>query len=93
MLAKLKAKLAALREHLLGWKTIIWNVFLGLAPPVAIALEQLGAIDWSKYVGPFGAIAIGFAVSGVGIGLRYITTGPVGAKGDEAPASDVKAGD
>lgn len=93
MLANIKAKIAAFREHLRGYKTIAWNIFLGLAPPVAIALEQLGAIDWSHYVGPFGAIAIGFAVSGVGIGLRYITTGPVGSKGDEAPDPDVKAGD
>ena len=80
-------------EHLKGYKTIVWNVFLGLAPPTAIALEQLGAIDWSQYVGPLGAIGIGFAVSAVGIWLRSITTGPVGAKGEDEPAPDVKAGD
>jgi hypothetical protein len=93
MFAKLKAKFTALRENLKGYKTIVWNVFLALSVPVAVALQQLGAIDWSQYVGPFGAIGIGFLISGVGIGLRYLTTGPVGSKGDEAPPADVKAGD
>lgn len=93
MWAKIKAKFEAIRERLLGWKTIIWNVFLGLAAPMAVALEQFGAIDWSQYVGPFGAVGIGFLVASVGIWLRYITTGPIGAKGDEQPDPDVKAGD
>lgn len=84
---------ARLREKLKGYKTVVWNAFLALAAPVAVALQQLGAIDWSQYVGPLGAIGIGFLIAGVGIGLRYLTTGPVGAKGDEAPAPDVKAGD
>ena len=94
MWGKIKAKFAALRERLLGWKTIIWNAFLGLATPIAVALEQFGAIDWSQYVGPIGAVGIGLLVASVGIWLRYITTGPVGSKGTEEPSDpDVKAGD
>ena len=84
---------AWLSEKIKGWKTIIWNGFLALAAPVAIALQQLGAIDWSQYVGPIGAICIGFLIAAIGIWLRYITTGPVGVKGDEEPSQDVKAGD
>jgi hypothetical protein len=84
---------AAIREKLRGWKTMIWNGFLALAAPIAVALQQLGAVDWSQYVGPIGAICIGLVVAAIGVWLRYVTTGPVGAKGDEAPAADVKAGD
>jgi hypothetical protein len=84
---------AKLREKLRGYKTLVWNAFLALAAPVAIALQQLGAIDWSQYVGPLGAVGVGFLIAGIGVWLRYITTGPVGSKGDEAPAPDVKAGD
>lgn len=85
--------LAKLREKLKGWKTIVWNLFLGLAAPAAIALQQLGAIDWSQYVGPIGAVFIGLGIAAVGILLRCATTGPVGAKGEDEPAPDVKAGD
>lgn len=93
MFDKIKAKIAALREKLKGYKTLVWNAFLALAAPVAVALQQLGAIDWSQYVGPFGAIAIGFVIAGIGIWLRYITTGPVGSKGDEPATPETKAGD
>jgi hypothetical protein len=84
---------AKLREKLKGWKTIVWNVVLGLSAPVAVALQQLGAIDWSQYVGPIGAVFIGLGIAAVGILLRVVTTGPVGAKGEDEPAPDVKAGD
>jgi hypothetical protein len=84
---------ANLREKLKGYKTIVWNAFLAMAAPVAVALQQLGAIDWSQYVGPIGAIGIGFVIAAIGVLLRYITTGPVGAKGDETPDANVKAGD
>lgn len=85
--------LAELREKMKGWKTVIWNVLIALSAPFAIALQKLDAIDWSQWVGPVGAIGIGFVIAAVGIGLRCATTGPVGAKGDEQPAPDVKAGD
>ena len=94
MFAKIKTAISNLREKLLGWKTILWNVFLALVTPLAIALEKLGAVDWAQYVGPLGAIGIGFLIAGVGVYLRYISVGPVGSKGTEEPSDpDVKAGD
>jgi hypothetical protein len=93
MFAKIKEKLAAFREKIKGYKTIIWNGILALAAPLAIAADKLGDVDFSDKVGPIGAVVIGFVVAAIGMWLRYMTTGPVGAKGDEAPAPDVKAGD
>jgi hypothetical protein len=93
MFDKIKAKIAAFREKLKGYKTLLWNAFIALAAPVAVALQQLGAIDWSQYVGPIGAIGIGFLIAGIGIWLRYITTGPVGSKGDAPATPETKAGD
>jgi hypothetical protein len=93
MFAKLKAKLAALREHLKGWKTIVWNAFLGFAPVLLVALDKIQAIDLTQYMTWWMAICVGVVVGGIGTLLRWMTTGPIGAKGDEAPASDVKAGD
>lgn len=93
MLAKLKAKFAAFREHLKGYKTIVWNGFLGFAPVLLVGLDKLQAIDLSQYMTWWMAICVGVLVGGVGTFLRYITTGPVGSKGDEAPAPETKAGD
>ncbi len=94
MFAKIKSAFAKIRERMLGWKTIAWNIFLGLSPAVAVALQKLDAIEWSQWVGPFGAIVIGFLIGAVGIWLRCISVGPVGSKGTEEPTDpDVKAGD
>jgi hypothetical protein len=93
MFAKLKAKFAALREHLKGYKTIVWNAFLGFTPVLLVALDKIQAIDLTQYMTWWMAIAFGVVVGGIGTFLRYITTGPVGSKGDEAPAPDAKAGD
>lgn len=93
MFAKLKAKFAALREHLKGYKTIVWNAFLGFAPVLLVALDKLQAIDLTQYMTWYMAIGVGVFIGGIGTLLRWITTGPVGSKGDEAPAADAKAGD
>lgn len=85
---------ACLRSRLLGWKTIVWNIFLAVTPAIAVTLQKLDAIDWSQYVGAFGAIFIGFLIGAIGIWLRYISVGPIGSKGTEEPSDpDVKAGD
>lgn len=84
---------AKLRKKLEGWKTIIWNGFLGLAPVLLVALDKLQAMDLSQYMTWYFAIAAGIIVGGIGTWLRYVTTGPVGSKGEEAPAPDTKAGD
>lgn len=93
MFAKLKAKFAALREHLKGYKTILWNGFLGFAPVLLVGLDKVQAIDLTQYMTWWMAIGVGIFVGGIGTLLRWVTTGPVGSKGDEAPAPDVKAGD
>jgi hypothetical protein len=84
---------AKLREKLKGWKTIIVNVVLGIAGAAYPLYLQLQSVDLTpvipaKYVAFF---VVGNAL--IGIGLRCITTGPIGSKGDEAPAPDTKAGD
>jgi hypothetical protein len=93
MLAKIKAKWEAVKAKLRGWKTIIWNGFVAVAPVVLVSLDKLASLDLSQYMTWWMAIVVGFVVSAVGVWLRYVTTGPVGAKGDEEPAPDVKAGD
>lgn len=91
---------AKLREKLKGWKTIIWArmlVVLGLVAGVLVPLlqvvngDQIGFFIPPKYTPfiPLIAAVIGLVTEW----LRRVTTGPVGAKGDEAPAPDVKAGD
>ena len=85
--------LAALKEKLRGWKTIIWNGFVAVTPLALVSLDKLAAVDLTPYMTPWAGIAAGFVISAVGVWLRYITTGPVGSKGDEAPDPDVKAGD
>ena len=91
---------AKLREKLKGWKTIIWSYalmaiggVLGLGLPLLDALDitQVNAIIPPKYV-PFAPLVLIF-IGQITKMLRQATTGPVGAKGDEAPAPNVKAGD
>ena len=82
-----------IKKKLDGWKTIIWNGFLAVMPLILVSLDKLQALDLTPYMTPWMGIAVGFVISAVGVWLRYITTGPVGAKGDEEPAPDVKAGD
>lgn len=55
-----------------GWRTIFWNI-AGAAG--AAGLQAAGAVDWSQYVSPTTAIALSAALN---IGLRVITTTPVG---------------
>lgn len=81
-----------LREKIKGWKTMIWNGFIALAPVMMVSLDRLQAVDLSQYMTWYMAIAVGFAVSAVGVWLRYVTTGPVGSKVDDFPAP-AKAGD
>ncbi|MDB5607772.1 MAG: hypothetical protein JWP25_4672 [Bradyrhizobium sp.] len=84
---------AKLRERLKGWKTIVWNGFLGFAPVILVALDKIQAIDLTQYMTWWMAIIVGVLVGGIGTLLRWVTTGPVGSKGDDAPAPATKAGD
>jgi hypothetical protein len=83
---------AKLREKIKGWKTMIWNGLIALAPVMMVSLDRLQAVDLNQYMTWYMAIAVGFAVSAVGVWLRYVTTGPVGSKVDDFPAA-AKAGD
>ena len=72
-----------LRERLKGWRTVIVGSLVGL-PLIALeVLEQFNFIDPSTILPePWGQrVALGLAVTM--ILLRLITTGPVGARGDE----------
>jgi hypothetical protein len=91
---------AKLREKLKGYKTVIWSYILmvvggvlGIGLPLLDALDitQINAIIPQKYV-PFAPLVLIF-IGQVTKMLRQATTGPVGAKGDEAPTANVKAGD
>jgi hypothetical protein len=93
---KIKAKLAALREQLKGWKTIAINVLTGLPAALYGLYVEFASVDFTPVIPAKYAAAAVVGMSVVGVLLRIITTGPVGAKGDVAPkASDpaVKAGD
>lgn len=39
------------------------------------------------------ALVVGFMISAVGVWLRYVTTGPVGSKGNDLAVSETKSGD
>lgn len=84
---------AKFRENLKGWKTVIINVMIGLPAGLYALYLQLQAVDFTPVIPAKYAAAFIVANAVIGIMLRLITTGPVGAKGDEAPAPEVKAGD
>jgi hypothetical protein len=84
--------LAAFRQKLKGWKTVIANAMTGFPAALYGLYLEFQAVDFTpviptKYV----ALAV-VGMSVLGVILRLITTGPVGSKGD-APLANVKAGD
>lgn len=93
MIEWIKAKFRWLREKAKGWKTVIVGAMVGLPLALLEIVEQFHLVDpasmlpepWGQRVALLLAVAM--------ILLRFITTGPVGAKGEDEPASDVKAGD
>ncbi len=85
--------LRAFRERLKGWKTVIVGAVFGAPLALLEIIEQLKLVDPATILPePWGArVALALAVAM--ILLRLITTGPVGAKGDDEPDADTKAGD
>lgn len=84
---------ARLRERLKGWKTLVANAVVGLPATLLYLYTEFASIDFTPLI-PAKYVALFLIVnSAVGVVLRIMTTGPVGAKGDEKPAADVKAGD
>jgi hypothetical protein len=84
---------AKLREKLKGWKTVVINTIIGLPATLLFIVDQFSTVDVTPLVPTKYAAAIVAAMAVLGVVLRIITTGPVGAKGDAAPKPDVKAGD
>ncbi len=56
-----------------GWKTLVFNAAVAVAGGL---LPFLASVDWTEYVSPNVAILI---VTAVNLGLRVITTTPVGS--------------
>lgn len=82
-----------LRKRLLGWKTIIANVVVGLPAAALYLYTEFSVVDFTavipaKYVGLFV-----FCNALLGVFLRVITTGPVGSKSELIPPIPLKAGD
>jgi len=91
---------ASITQKLKGWKTIIFSrllVFLGALAGVVYPLlqmidgQQIGVFIPPKYT-PFIPIIIAF-IGMISEGLRRVTTGPVGSKGDIPATPQTKAGD
>ncbi len=93
MLEWIKGKYAALLEQSKGWRTIIFGAIVGAPLTILQILNELSVLDLTTVIPPPWGVRIATAVTVVMILLRLITTGPVGSKGDETPADDVKAGD
>lgn len=84
---------AKLHEKLKGYKTVVANAMVGLPAALYSVYVLVGPADLTpaipaQYVAWF---IVGWSL--LGVILRVITTGPVGSKGDSAPAPQTKAGD
>jgi hypothetical protein len=82
-----------LREKLKGYKTIVFNIVMGAPAAILTFLDALKVVDISAlFPAEWGPRVIAI-MAVVGIVLRFITTGPMGAKGDAEPEPNAKAGD
>ena len=63
-----------MQRPLKGYWTLLGN---GAVVAGAALLQWASGVDWTQYVSPTAAMII---IGGVNIGLRIITTGPVGSK-------------
>ncbi len=93
MIDWIKAKWAILREKSKGYKTIIVGLILGVPQVLLQILEALSLIDLATVLPEPWASRLSLATAIIMILMRFTVTGPVGAKGDEQPDPDVKAGD
>ena len=57
-----------------GWRTVALN--LGIAALTAV-LSKAAGINWAEMVGPSWSVAV---MAAINIGMRIITTTPVGVK-------------
>lgn len=84
---------AKLRERLKGWKTIIINAMAGLPAALYGLYLEFSTVDITPVIPQKYAAATIAVWAVLGVVLRIITTGPVGSKGEAAPAPQTKAGD
>lgn len=61
-------------NNMKGWRTV--GVSVGLVAGTA-ALQDLAKVDWVNMVGPIWSMGI---VAAINIGLRAITTSPIGKR-------------
>lgn len=93
MIDWIRAKFNWLWEKAKGWKTVIVGAIVGLPLVLLEIVEQFNLVDPASMLPEPWGQRVALALSVAMILLRLITTGPVGAKGDEEPDPDVKAGD
>lgn len=93
MINWIKAKSLWLWEKAKGWKTVIVGALVGLPLALLEIVEQFNLVDPASILPEPWGQRVALVLSIAMILLRLITTGPVGAKGDEKPDPDVKAGD
>lgn len=85
---------ASLRQHLLGWKTLLANAVVGLPAAVYGLYLEFSTVDFTPVIPQKYVAAFLVANAVLGVILRVITTGPVGSKSEMVPApQSVKAGD
>ena len=60
-------------DNLKGWRTVLIGVTMAAAPA---ALTYLAGVDWTKLIGPNGAMAVAGVIT---IVMRIVTTTPVGS--------------
>jgi hypothetical protein len=61
-------------KNLKGWRTLGFNLLIILLP---ITVTYLAGVNWSDYLSPTWALIITGAAN---LGLRVVTTGPIGEK-------------
>lgn len=84
---------ASIKLRLKGWKTIVANAIAGLPAALYGLYLEFQSVDFTPVIPTKYAAAVVVGMSILGIVLRLITTGPVGAKGSADPAPNTKAGD
>jgi hypothetical protein len=91
---------ASITQKLKGWKTIIFARFLvGLGALAGIIYPLLQLVNGDQigvFIPPKYTPLIPLIVAVIGMvneGLRRVTTGPVGSKGEVAATPQTKAGD
>ncbi len=84
---------ATLREKARGWKTVLANSAVGIPATLLYLWTEFSTVDFTPLI-PAKYVALFLVCNSIlGVVLRIFTTGPVGAKGNQEPDANVKAGD